>query len=151
MAIERGVLTMSNIEKKLYQKNKLGRSFVIFFILFNVAYSIFVLNHMDINYDIGLFIMTTILLLLVGFLTSVKVEAYSLLWSVVAGALGVFQFTRFLFTEYVVEGTLETVIPVLLVLSGVSAIIGCVVSLNVSMKRKHYIISNKISDETLQN
>ena len=61
----------------------------------NGLYAVTALNRMDATSDVGLIVMVTIVLFLLGFLTAVKIRAYSIQWSVGALLIGVFQTARF--------------------------------------------------------
>lgn len=140
---------MKTEERLLYQKNKLGNLLILLSIALNVVYSIFILNNMTVDFKLGIFVMITILLLLIGFLTGVKVQAYSKQWSIVAVILGLFQCTRILFTESTLEGNMLLLMTVVLITSGLVCILGGIVSYNVSSKRAAYIKEHSITDDVL--
>jgi len=124
-------------QRRLYEKNKIGYVLVLFHIVLNVFYSINTIKHMDTSYDVGIFIMITIMLLLVGFLTAVKVQNYSMVWSMVAIIIGLFQFSRLLFTDNPVDGMFGSVLIIALVLSGIFCVLGGLVSIkNTQVRRK---------------
>ncbi len=88
---------MANVERKLYESNRSGFVLMLLHIVLNVIFTIYVLNSMATNFEIGIFIMITIALLLLGFLTAVKVQNYSMTWGYVAIIIGLFQFVRLTF------------------------------------------------------
>lgn len=138
---------MSKQERKLYQKNTTGYTLILLHVVLNVAYSIFSLNNMDTSLAIGVFIMITIGMLLLGFLTAVKVQNYSMIWSVAAIFIGVFQFSRIFFTTNTAENPLALVLDVLLIASAALFIAGGVVSVKNSKIRKNLVIKyNRAND-----
>jgi hypothetical protein len=124
------------MEKKLYQSNKLGRSLVTLFVVFGVLNSVFLLNTIDVNYHIGLLVLMTVLTILVGFLTAVKVATYSIGFSILSIVLGFIQVYRY-FTRIELEN--EHIIPYFLALSALFAFVGGIQSYILSTKRKKYV------------
>lgn len=120
---------MNNPERMLYKGNNLGYYLLIGFVTLNTFYTVFILNKMDKDARIGVFVMLTIFLLLFGFLMAIKVRKYSLFWSYLAIIIGVFQSMRILFTINNVEGLLSIVLDIVLILSALLCITGGVVSL----------------------
>ncbi|WP_461207099.1 hypothetical protein [Clostridium sp. DL1XJH146] len=127
---------MKSEERKLYQKNKLGYLLIIAFIVLDVIYTIYTLNSMTVNFNIGVFILTTIALLLIGFLTAVKVQTYSISWCYVAIGLGIFQGSRILIEKNIIMNFQMTII---IIVSSIICIFGGIISLNSANKRKKYI------------
>lgn len=126
---------MKNPERMLYQNNNKGYLLVIAFIVFNTIYTVFVLNAMDKDRGIGIFVMLTIALLLLGFLTAIKVRTYSLPWSIAALVMGLFQFSRLFFTTVNFEGTVSLLLNLTLILSSVLCVAGGALSLIYTLKR----------------
>ncbi len=120
---------MKRTERLLYQKNKPAQLLVLLFIAGNALYSIFVLNSLPKNIEIGFLVILTIFLLLFGFLVAVKVSTYSAFWSYGAMVLGAFQISRLLFTNHLLEGSTATIMNIVLVVSGLACIGGGVFSL----------------------
>lgn len=127
---------MKKIERMLYQKNNLGQNLIFLSIVFNVIYSIFVLNKMYSDWKLGLFVFITILLLLFGFLVGSKVLLYSKEWGYVAIGIGVFQFSRVFIENYYFDNTLLMLLKLCLMASALTSIIGGVISVRRAVIRK---------------
>lgn len=140
---------MRNVERKLYQKNKLGYSFILFFIALNVVYSIFMLNNMETNAQLGIFIFITILFFLLGFLTGIKIQAYSKPWSYVAIIMGLIQFSRMFVGEYILEANQLFILNIVLIASALSCITAGVVGYINTVKRENYIENDEEFKKTL--
>lgn len=108
---------------------------IIAFIALNTVYTVFVLNAMDKDRGIGIFVMLTIALLLLGFLTAIKVRIYSLPWSIFALAMGFFQFSRLFFTTVNLEETHAFLLNLILILSSVICVAGGLLSVIYTAKR----------------
>jgi uncharacterized membrane protein len=87
--------------------------------------------------SIGVFVMLTILLLLVGFLMAIKVRTYSMAWSVTCIFVGVFQATRFFFTKSNLEGSTAILMQIILIVSALFCIGGGVLSVIKTTTRKN--------------
>lgn len=123
--------------RNLYEDNKTGFTLVLLHIILNVVYSIFTIKNMETNYEVGIFIMTTIILLLLGFLTAVKVQKYSMPFSFVAIIIGLFQFTRPFFANNTASEGLTTTLNAFLILSGIVCVLGGIVSIrNARIRRQ---------------
>lgn len=127
---------MKNDERRLYQNNNSGYMLVMVFIALNIIYTFFILNAMEKDQRIGIFVMLTIFLLLMGFLMAIKVRIYSLVWSIITITIGIFQLSRMFFTVNNLEGSLEGMMNIVLVISAIFCICGGVVSVINTMKRK---------------
>jgi len=86
--------------------------------------------------------MSTILLLLLGFLTGTKLASYSKLWSGVALVLGLIQFLRLTFDASYMEADMLLMMNVILILSGISVIVGGFVTFKYSHQREQLLKSN---------
>lgn len=85
---------MKHPKRRLYKKNQMGFRLVLLFIVMNGVYAVSVLNNMEATRAVGILIMFTIVFFLLGFLVAVKVQTYSLPWSIAAVGLGVLQLLR---------------------------------------------------------
>ncbi len=130
---------MAKSERRLYQKNTIGYLLVLLHIALNVVYTIFSLNNMPVDYWIGIFIIITIAMLLLGFLTAVKVQSYSMVWSFAAVLLGIFQLSRLLFAPDIPSGSLNTFLFTVLIVSAVLCFAGGVISIRESRTRKKLV------------
>ncbi|GAB6107254.1 hypothetical protein [Fusibacter bizertensis] len=127
---------MKKNERMLYQKNNLGQMLILFSIMFNVIYSIFVLNHMYSDWKLGLFVFVTIILLLFGFLVGSKVLLYSKEWGYVAVGIGIFQFFRVFIENYDFDHTLLVLLNLCLVASALTSLVGGGISVRRAIVRK---------------
>ncbi len=126
---------MKRTERLLYEKNKPAQLLILLSIVLNALYSIFVLNSLDKNAGIGLLVILTIFLLLLGFLVAVKVSTYSEFWSYGAMGMGVFQVIRIFFSNHNLQGSMATIMGIVLVASGVACIAGGLFSLKRTKQR----------------
>lgn len=81
-------------QRRLYENNRLGYLLMLVFIAGNALYAVIALNRMPATNAVGLLVMVTIALFLLGFLTAVKVRAYSRRWSYGALLIALFQTVR---------------------------------------------------------
>ncbi|WP_058485789.1 hypothetical protein [Defluviitalea phaphyphila] len=132
-----------NKEKRLYQKNNLGYNFVIWFIILNTIYTIFKLNSMPVNLDIGIFVVITIILSLMGFLIAVKVRSYSLFWSYGSCVIGIIQLVRYFFDM----GNIDIILSAYLIVSAICIILAGFVSIKRSKERISYILENNLDEK----
>ncbi|MDC7221041.1 MAG: hypothetical protein PQJ59_13985 [Spirochaetales bacterium] len=120
---------MKHKERRIFQKNKIGFLLILAFIILNTVYSIYTLNSMEKDYFLGSFTMQTILLLLFGFLTAVKVQNYTnTAWCLAAVVLGAYQAVRILFVQTGAVGGQLAFLNIVLILSAGFAIAGGVLS-----------------------
>jgi len=127
---------MANNERMLYQNNNLGYFFVIGYIVLNTIYTFFILNVMEKDSGIGIFVMLSIVLLLLGFLMAIKVRIYSLIWSVITIITGVFQFIRIFFTQNNLDGALAIGVDIILIISGIICVSGGLISVKLTKIRR---------------
>lgn len=130
---------MKRDEKKLYQVNKLSYNLVMLFVILNTAHAIFTLQNMAVDYSIGFFIMITILISMLSFLTAVKLQTYSVAFSYVAIGIGLVQFIRFIFSPPELEGDLKLYLTILILSSIVFILAGGITSIVRAKKRNNYL------------
>jgi phosphatidylserine synthase len=140
---------MKKNEKILYRKNNLGYSLIMVFISLNVVYSIFVLNNMDVNWELGIFIFVTILLLLFGFLMASKMLVYSIRWSYIALGVAVFQLTRLFIGNYTFSSTQYFLLNLCIIASAISCFAGGLISIRRSLFRKQLLDASKNKQDIL--
>jgi hypothetical protein len=133
---------MKQDEKKLYQNNILGYNLVMGFIILNTIYTIFTLKSMELNYNIGIFIMLNIVLSLLSFLDAVKVKSYSIMWSYITFFIGIFQILRFLLWENKFFNRGNIMLGIIYLLSIFCIFLSSFISLIRSKKRQKYINNN---------
>lgn len=132
-------------ERRLYQNNFTGYLLILLYIAICAAHSIFLLNAMEINENLGVIVMLTIVLLLLGFLAAVKVRVYSLGWSYGAIAIGVFQFVRLFFNTGDLSGSPFLIVSILLISSASACITGGVVSAIACKKRDRSLHGGEVT------
>lgn len=140
---------MNRDEKKLYQVNKLSYNLVMFFIILNTAHAIFTLQNMNVDFGIGIFVMMTIVLLMIGFLAAVKLQTYSLKWSYISIGIGIFQFGRYLFSPEEIVGTIKIYLDVMILLSIVFIITGAIICIIRTKQRTNYIKNEYKGNEAI--
>lgn len=139
---------MKKPERMLYQVNLKGYYLLIAFIALNTFYTVFILNEMDKDSQIGIFVMLTIFLILLGFFLAIKLKTYSVKWSYLTIIIGIFQGTRIVFTANNTEGALSLVLDLVLMLSALLCITGGVISLRKSKIRNKLILQSEIIETT---
>lgn len=130
---------MNRDEKKLYQVNKLSYNLVMGFVVLNTAHAIFTLQHMDVTYGLGIFIMLTILISMLSFLAAVKLQNYSIFWSYMSIGIGLAQIMKYFLTPKEIEGDITLLLTVLIFASTVFIFAGAIISIIRTQKRLHYI------------
>lgn len=133
-------------EKKLFQTNKLSYNLVMLFVILNTAHAIFTLQNMTVNYMLGIFIMITIFISMISFLTAVKLQTYSMTWSYIAIGIGILQGLKYVFRPEEIVGTMETALTILVILSMVFIFIGAIISINRTKRRQAYIDEHGCED-----
>lgn len=126
---------MINHEQKLYQSNKWPYLLLILFIVLNALFSALILNKMPSDKMLGVFIMLTIFLLLMGFLTAVKVKIYSRPFSYIAIVMGIFQGSRIFFSPSQLTGAAASIVFLVCLLSASACAAGGILSLGSIRKR----------------
>lgn len=107
------------VEKSFYQPNKLSYNLILIGLSLNVYYIIRTLNVMDKTLDIGITILVNIFILLLLFLSSVRVKTYSRNWSFGVIGLGLLQIFRgFLFIPEE-AALIKTNLLTVMILSGI--------------------------------
>lgn len=129
---------MKNIEKMLYQENKLGSSLVVLFIVLNMAYTIFNLKNMPVEFSLGVFVMFNIILSLVGFLASTKMKVYLVKWGYFGILLSIVQVFRVANIPEGYETLLNTSLVVLVLTSAVALFAGSLITIIKSGKKTAY-------------
>ena len=115
---------MKHPQRRLYENNRLGYLLMLGFIGGNALYAVIALNRMPATNAVGLLVMATIALFLLGFLTAVKVRTYSLGWSYGALLIGLFQTVRSVVALSASSG--QMVVPTTLFLLG--SAVACLVA-----------------------
>ena len=141
---------MKNFEKWLYQENSVSQQFFMLFILGNTAFTIFYTNNIEVDYDLGLFIMLNIILSLTSFLVAVRQKLYAMNWGLIGIAISIFQFIRLLWIPEEIVGPLRYQLQILLVATSIFALIGSLICLKRTRERQKYIIENNIDLALLQ-
>lgn len=141
---------MKSYEKYLYQGNTISQSLLMVFIIGNTIFTIYLTNHANVDYDLGLFILLNIFLTLVTFLVAVRQKMYSYQSGYAGIAVAVFQFFRLLWIPDEIVNPLLLRLQGLLVLSATAALAGSIICLIRTRQREHYIVENKVDRELLQ-
>jgi hypothetical protein len=128
---------MRHKERRLFQKNKIGFLLMLVFIILNTVFSIYTLNSMTQDYYLGTFTMQTIVLLLFGFLTAVKIQTYSSVWWCFAAVvMGLYQGSRVFFTQTLMEGSQLFLFNIILIVSAGFCIAGGILSAKWTKERQ---------------
>lgn len=141
---------MKTHEKRLYQENSLSQQLLLLYILGNTAFTIFCVNHMDVSYRLGVFVMLNVFLSLLAFLTAVRQKMYAIRWGYVGVALAAFQVLRLIWIPDEIDHPLRLLLKVLLIATAILAFTGSLICIQRSRERQKYIIENKIDPVMLQ-
>ena len=68
---------MKTSEKRLYVENSISQQGILLYILGNTVFTIFYVNHMDVDFQLGIFILLNIFLSLFAFLMAVRQKLYA--------------------------------------------------------------------------
>jgi hypothetical protein len=94
---------------------------------------------MNIDYGVGIFVIFTIVMLMLSFLVAVKVQTYSIPWSVVSLVVAGIQLIRLIFfTPDEIVGSMRTSINMMLLIGIVSLTLGGIISIMQTKKRSNY-------------
>lgn len=138
---------MKNVEKMLYQENKLGSSLVVLFVVLNMAFTIFNLKNMPVEFSLGVFVMFNIVLSLTGFLASTKMKVYLIKWGYFGVVLSIVQVVRVMNIPEGYEANLNTALVALVLTSAASLLAGSIVTIIKSGKKTAYENSLKSQQE----
>lgn len=141
---------MKTNEKRLYLENTLSQHLIIIYILGNTAFAIFYVNNMDVDVQLGGFILLNIVLALVGFLMAVRQKMYDISWAYPGIAMGLFQFIRMLWIPEEIVNPIRLLIVILLIVTGLSALVGSIICIKRSQERRKFIAENKVDLTLLQ-
>jgi hypothetical protein len=141
---------MNKHEKHLYQENSLSQQLLMLFLLGNTVFTIFFANNVDVDYELGLFIMLNIIMSLISFLTAVRQKVYSIFWGYFGIAIAAFQFLRLIWIPEEIISPLRLQLLGVLIGTGVLALIASLISVKRSSERKNYIEEHNIDLVILQ-
>lgn len=130
---------MARNEKLLYQPNKNGYFFVLLYLAFNTAYTIFILKSLPFKSYIAFEVMLNIVLSLLAFLAAVKAKNYSKTWSIVVVILSIFEFARIFWVpkaNFLTKGANRNSLILYLIIAGAFGLIGGLISVRKSIKRQ---------------
>ncbi len=140
---------MKKEEKILYRKNNFSYTLIMVSLSLNTVYSILILNNMYVNWRLGVFVLTTILLLLFAFLMASKMLVYSTQWSYVAVGVALFQFVRVIIWNYDIDGMQYLISYICLITSAISCLAGGLLSIRRSLFRKQMLDASKNKKDIL--
>lgn len=141
---------MKNKAILLYHQNTISQQLLMFYLLGNTVFTIFVANTTDVDKDLGLFIMLNIVLSLLAFLTAVRQRVYAMNWGYIGILLGVFQIIRLIWLPEELGDSLRFLLIGLLFVTGFLAIVGSVMCLKNTKDRDQYIRDNDVDLSILQ-
>ena len=141
---------MKKHEKRLYQENSISQQLMLLYILGNTVFTIFYVNNMNVDHQLGVFILQNIFLSLLSFLTGVRQKMYAIQWGYVGVVLAVFQFTRMFWIPEEITNSLRFFLIALLIGTGMLVLVGSLVCIRRSQERQNFIIENDIDIAILQ-
>ena len=141
---------MKKHEKRLYQENSISQQLMLLYILGNTVFTIFYVNNMDVDSQLGIFILLNIFISLLAFLTAVRQKTYAIQWGYVGIALAIFQFIRMLWIPEEIINPMRIFLVALLIVTGLMVLVGSLLCVRRSRERLNFIIENNIDIATLQ-
>lgn len=137
-------------EKWLYVENSRSQQFVLLYILGNTLFIILYVNNMNVDLDLGLFVLFNIALTLFAFLMAVRQKVYDLIWGYAGLALAAYQVFRMLWIPAEIEPPLRLFLQGLLLVTGVLLFVGSLICIRRSKERRQYIVDNNVDVALLQ-
>lgn len=141
---------MKKHEKLLYQENSISYQLMLMYILGNTAYILIYVNKMDVDYQLGFFVILNIFISLLSFLIAVRQKLYVLQWGYVGIAVAAFQFIRLLWIPEEIVNPFRLLLSTLLIATGTFALAGSILCVERSLAREKFIVENQIDLATLQ-
>ena len=141
---------MKTHEKRLYLENSLSQQLIMLYIAGNTLFTIVYVNHMNVNAQLGFFVMLNIGLSLLAFLMAARQKVYDIRWGYVGIALALFQFVRVLWIPEEITGSMRLLLVLLLIATGVAAFASSVICIRRTQERRNYIVDNNIDIASLQ-
>ncbi len=141
---------MKTSEKRLFLENSISQQLTLLYIGGNALFTILYVNSMDVDAQLGIFIMVNIVLSLVAFLMAVRQKLYAADWGYVGIALAAFQFARFLWMPAEITGSMRVFLAALLLATGISVLAGSIICIKRSRERQKFIVENNIDLSLLQ-
>ena len=141
---------MSNIEKRLYLENSRSQQLIMLYLLGNTAYTIFYVVNMDVDFQLGVFVMVNIFLSLLAFLAAVRQKTYVAQWGYIGLVMAAFQLIRLLWMPEELTGTLRIFLVALLIATSIFAFAGSIICIRRSQEREEYIRDNQVDLALLQ-
>jgi len=141
---------MKKSEKRLYLENSLSQQLVLLYIAGNTLFTIIYVNNMNVDVQLGVFIMLNIVLSLLAFLMAVRQKLYASQWGYMGIAIGVFQLARLLWIPEEITGSMRFFLAALLIATSISALAGSIICIKRSRERQKFIIENNIDLAILQ-
>lgn len=141
---------MNKPEKLLYLENSLSQQLIMFYLLGNTAFTIFYVVNMDVDLQLGVFVMVNIFLSLLAFLTAVRQKLYVIQWGYVGLAMAAFQLIRLLWMPEELAGSLRVLLVVLAIVTSAAAFAGSIICIRRSLARSKFIADNQIDLALLQ-
>ncbi|RPI32155.1 MAG: hypothetical protein EHM70_09675 [Chloroflexota bacterium] len=141
---------MKQHEKWLYQENTASQGLMLLYLLGNSAFIIGYVNRMNVDYELGIFVLLNIFLSLVSFLVAVRQKAYAIRWGYAGIALGVYQFLRLAWIPEEITNPSRILLVALLIVTGIFALAGSTICIKRSLERQKFIVENQIGLATFQ-
>lgn len=141
---------MKSGEKWLYVENAVSQQLILFWLAGNTAFTLLTINSMDVTVRLGFFVMLNIALSLVAFLIAVRQKAYYAIWAYVGFALGLFQLARLFWIPAEIVNPIRLILQILLVTTGVAALIASYVCIQRSQERQQFIEQNNFDFATVE-
>lgn len=137
-------------EKRLYLENKRSQQLIMFFLFGNTIFTLVYINSMDVDAQLGFFVMLNIFLSLFVFLMAVRQKVYDLRWGYAGIVLGVFQFARMFWIPVEIVNPTRLILQLFLIATGVLALVASVICIQRSQEREQYIEKHGINVAIMQ-
>lgn len=142
---------MNASEKRLYMENALSQQLILLWLAGNTLFTIFYVNSMDVDAQLGFFVMLNIMLSLFAFLMAVRQKIYQIQWGYVGIGLALFQLLRLFWIPVEIVNPTRLLIQILLVATSAAALAASIVCIQRSQERQKYIEENNIDLALMQN
>ena len=135
------------IKVSLFRKNSLPYAMILVSILFELAYTVWILDDIGVSYMMGLITIVNIFLLFMLFACAVKTSTYRKRWVIASAVIGIYAMVRaFLIIPFVLyPQTLLTRLMVCNVIMALLCLVAAARSLTIITKRDEFLKTDEAS------
>lgn len=136
---------MKTGEKRLYVENTLSQQLILFWLAGNTIFTLLTINNMEVTVRLGFFVMLNIGLSLLAFLIAVRQKMYLTQYAYIGFVFGLFQLMRLMWMPPEIVGSMRLFLQVILIATGVAALVASYICLQRSREREKFLDQNKFS------